>query len=69
VRLEYLDDCVRLEIHDDGVGLAARESGNPASNVHAGLRTIRQRLEALGGSFKLERPDPRGLVLTAEVPL
>jgi signal transduction histidine kinase len=68
VRLEYCEDAVKLVVRDDGVGLAAREEGAPALSLHTGLRTIRQRLEALGGSLDVQRCQPRGLLLTLVVP-
>jgi signal transduction histidine kinase len=69
VRLEYSDDMVKLAIRDDGIGLAAREDGTPGPNLHTGLRTIHERLKALGGSLEIERSEPRGLLLTSVVPV
>ncbi|MEA3076121.1 MAG: two-component system, NarL family, sensor kinase [Actinomycetota bacterium] len=69
VRLEYLPEETRLVVRDDGIGLAARDGGNPTAAIHTGLRTVGQRVAALGGSFELRRSEPRGLELTAAIPL
>jgi signal transduction histidine kinase len=55
VTLAYLDDSVRVEVLDDGMGfdLAAVEAGNESSGG-LGLFTVRERLEYFGGSLKAE---------------
>jgi len=52
---------LRLEIADDGVGGATE----PAQG---GLVGLRDRVEALGGTFTLESPDGHGTRITATIP-
>jgi signal transduction histidine kinase len=51
-----------VEIRNDGVGGAAPQSGS-------GLRGLVDRVEALGGSLRIESPPGGGTVLAAELPL
>ncbi len=59
VRLAQLDGRCVLEVHDDGCG-GSREEGN-------GLRGMRERVEALGGT--LQHDTSVGTRLTIELPL
>lgn len=59
MRLEQQNGSCRLEIHDDGVGIASGE-GN-------GLRGMRERVEMLGGT--LERFSQSGTMLVITLPL
>lgn len=68
VRLEFHPDGVELVIRDDGTDLATREQGQGGLGAHFGLRLVQRRLEALGGTLRIERPSPRGLELRASVP-
>jgi signal transduction histidine kinase len=56
------DGRVRIEIEDDGLGGA-----DPARGT--GLRGLSDRVEALGGTLRLESPAGGGTHLTAEIPL
>jgi signal transduction histidine kinase len=51
-----------LQVSDDGVGLAAERS-------ESGLRNVRRRAVDLGGTVDVRAGDPRGTVLTWQVPL
>lgn len=51
-----------VEIRDDGVGGAKPQSGS-------GLRGLVDRVEALGGTLRIESPPGGGTVLAAELPL
>jgi signal transduction histidine kinase len=70
VALEYSDDMVRLEIHDNGVGLDeealndASAIKNPASGF--GLMGMRERLAQWGGELKLTNED--GAKVEATIP-
>jgi signal transduction histidine kinase len=70
VTLEYGDDAVRLEIHDNGVGLDdealndANAIKNPASGF--GLMGMRERLAQWGGELKLTNED--GAKVEAAIP-
>jgi signal transduction histidine kinase len=53
-------EIVAVEVSDDGVGGADRDG--------SGLRGLRDRVEALGGVFRLESPATGGTRLAAEIP-
>ena len=57
-----VDDVVRIEVADDGVGGADVTIGT-------GLRGLADRIEALGGRFGLESAPGRGTRVWAEVPV
>ena len=57
---------VTLALSDDGQGLApdwAERTG------HYGLRWLTERVESLGGAFRLEAATPRGVALHVRIPL
>ena len=66
VRLEADAGVLRLEVVDDGSGLAPDWSNEEG---HHGLRWLAERVEALGGRFALEPVDPHGVRLVVCVPL
>jgi len=57
---------VRLTLLDDGSGLPPE---GLQRNGHYGLRWITERVESLGGTFKLASAEPRGALLEVRVPL
>ena len=63
--LERDPDQVRLVIEDDGTGMPAVRRGKPSF----GLRSMRERLGAVGGTLDLDSVIPNGTRLTAKVPL
>jgi signal transduction histidine kinase len=63
VRVQPLDDRVCVSIGDDGGGGAELGDGG------SGLAGLRDRVEALGGSFSLSSPLGQGTVLAVELPL
>jgi signal transduction histidine kinase len=65
VHLSYEIEAVRVEVHDDGSGIA---SGHPPSQGF-GLTGMRERAEQLGGRFDLESQPGRGTTVTAVIPL
>jgi len=54
-----------VAVSDDGVGLPAQWS-RPG---HFGLRGLAERLEHLGGKLEVRNREPRGVSLTAQIPL
>ena len=67
VRLEGFWDCVKLEICDDGEGFdVERASNNPASGM--GLRSMKERLKAMGGELTIASSPGDGTCLVATVP-
>jgi signal transduction histidine kinase len=63
VRLDVVDDEISLSVEDDGVGEAAVGGGG------SGLIGLKDRVEALGGTVEVERPDGKGTRLIVRIPL
>lgn len=64
VTLTYLPDAVALDIFDDGIGfIVDAEPGG------FGLPAMRQRVEALGGTFTVESAPGEGTVVAAQIPI
>jgi PAS domain S-box-containing protein len=61
VRLQRVDGRLVVEVIDDGIGGAGGEG--------SGLRGLADRVEALGGTLRLDSPPGSGTRLTAEIPL
>jgi len=61
--LSYLDDMVLIDIQDDGVGLQPPTSGS------FGLRSMRERVEALGGQMTVESEPGLGTTIAVSLPL
>lgn len=64
VRLELGTDCVRLEVADNGRGLAA----NPGPQ-RFGLLGMRERVAELHGTLELQSPPGGGVRISARLPL
>jgi len=62
VDLSLEDDCLRLQVRDDGVGGADPATGS-------GLRGLRDRVEAVDGHLELDSPPDGGTTLTVEIPV
>jgi signal transduction histidine kinase len=62
VRLARVEQTLRVEISDDGVGGADPSRGS-------GLRGMADRIESLDGQIELESPPGAGTTLRAELPL
>lgn len=60
---------VRLEVRDDGRGLAPgwREKAEHDGG-HYGLRWLQERVEVLGGRFSIDHASPRGVMLEVWLP-
>ncbi|MGY1771160.1 sensor histidine kinase [Blastococcus sp. SYSU D00813] len=71
IRLEAADGpagpAVRLVVEDDGVGLP--EGGAVSGDGHLGLRLLRERLEAAGGTVALRNGEDGGAVVDAVLPV
>jgi signal transduction histidine kinase len=65
VTLSHMDTAVVLDVHDDGVGFAPDE----ARSSSAGLRTMRERAEALGGTLTVEASPGEGTTVALELPV
>lgn len=65
IELQSTQERMRICVADDGVGLPAGWS-RPG---HFGLRGLAERVAHLGGTFTIVNRQPRGVRLTAEIPL
>jgi signal transduction histidine kinase len=68
VRVSVEDELVRAVVVDDGVGAGAA-SGERSDPGHLGVRSMRDRCEQLGGSFRLLAGSDGGTVVEARFPL
>jgi signal transduction histidine kinase len=62
IRIATEDSRLLVEVIDDGVGDARMSGGS-------GLRGLRDRVESLGGRFRVDSPPGHGTSLRAELPL
>src|ERR1700689_4942920 len=58
-------ELIVVTVADDGIGMPAQDCG-PG---HFGLRGLAERVAHLGGVFSIERSDPHGVRLNAQIPL
>ena len=79
VTLSYLGDEIALDVVDDGVGFrlpamggagagAGAEESSPAGFGGFGLRAIRQRAAALGGTVDIESAPGEGTAISVRIP-
>ncbi|GAB3677621.1 sensor histidine kinase [Actinocorallia lasiicapitis] len=64
VTLAFLDDAVTLDVADDGIGFA---EPTPGEGRGYGLRSMRDRLEAVGGTLAVESAPGGGTVIAATI--
>ena len=72
VTMELDGDRLRIHVHDDGRGfdLAAAETATSTKFASKfGLFSIRERMNALGGSFEIESAPHQGTTATLTLPL
>jgi signal transduction histidine kinase len=62
VRVAQVDECVRVDVEDDGVGGADPLRGS-------GLRGLADRVAALEGTLELESPPGEGTRISVVIPL
>jgi two-component system, NarL family, sensor histidine kinase UhpB len=65
VKVEASADSLRLEVTDDGIG-HVNQFHTPG---HFGVLGMRERAQALGGSFDLEQIEPAGVRVRVTLPL
>ncbi len=69
VTLSFVEDCVILDVRDDGIGIAMGAGRKSAAKEGGyGLALMRQRIEALRGSFAIETAPGEGTTVTAMLP-
>lgn len=69
VTLSYMSDLVALDVIDDGVGFDPDHKPADTPESGYGLRTMRERIEQLGGSLNIDSAPGEGTTLAAELPL
>lgn len=62
-------DILELTIFDNGCGIGAGDLAEDTVGEHFGLRSMRGRMEDLGGSFRVDGGNGRGTKVTAVLPL
>jgi signal transduction histidine kinase len=62
VRVRHADDCLEVEVVDDGVGGADPAAGS-------GLRGLEDRVAALGGSLSVHSPPGEGTTVVTRLPI
>jgi signal transduction histidine kinase len=62
VHVSVDDECLHVEIRDDGVGGAKASPGG-------GLDGLRDRIDALDGRFGVDSPPGGGTTVSVEIPL
>jgi len=65
VTVEYHDDHIRLHYTDNGKGLDS--SGEKLDGI--GIKNMESRIQAMEGTFQLNRTNPKGFEAEIEVPL
>ena len=60
---------IRLEIRDDGVGFNPTLQAKHRSTRHLGLLGMQERVNMLGGEFKLTSQEAKGTVISVSIPL
>ena len=68
VSLDYLDDEVLLDVHDDGVGFSPACTEGPTEAGGRGLPGMAERLRLVGGSLAVESETGSGCVVSAVMP-
>ena len=67
VRVEAAPDWLAIEVDDDGIGASGSAGANGAYGH--GIRGMRERVEALGGTFAAGPREVGGFSVTARIPL
>ncbi|MFK8025263.1 MAG: sensor histidine kinase [Ilumatobacter sp.] len=70
ITLSYLDHCVVLDVVDDGAGFVQGDTADRGDLTGGqGLRAIRHRIEAIGGTFDIETAAGSGTAVSAQIPI
>lgn len=67
VTLSYMDDVVALDVQDDGTGFDARRT--TATPAGVGMRSMRERVEELGGVLVVESAPGEGTTVAVTLPI
>ena len=69
ITLSYMNDLVALDVIDDGAGFDPERGPADTPEGGFGLRSMRERIEQLGGSLTIESAPGEGTTLVVELPL
>jgi len=69
VQIDYAEDLVMLTVTDDGKGFGAGRKAPRLAGTGAGLRNMRERMAAQGGTLVVDSTSGVGTVVRAELPL
>jgi len=69
VRIHKMEDCIRMELKDDGKSFNVENAMNLKGGKHLGLIGMRERLEMIGGRFSVRSAPGEGSTIVAEIPL
>lgn len=69
VTLTAQADRVKFEVRDNGIGSTLEERVRAAAHGHLGLRTMRTRVESLGGQFEFASAPGQGTRVSGWVPV
>jgi signal transduction histidine kinase len=71
ITLSYMDDCVALDVVDNGEGFDLARKGSVEAHVAGGfgLVAMRERIEQLGGALVVESTPGEGTALAVELPI
>lgn len=70
VTLSYMDDVIMLDVQDDGNGFEpTRTAAVDERFAGVGLRTMRERIEELGGRLLVESASKEGTTVVATLPI
>jgi signal transduction histidine kinase len=68
ISLDYLEDEVLLDVHDDGTGFRLDPGRRPSAAGGHGLSSMAERLRLAGGTLAVESEPGAGCVVSAAVP-
>ena len=66
--LDYRDGCWTLSVTDDGIGFAPNQPLRDDGKPNWGMLTMRERMEGVGGRFRVEPAPKRGTRVVFELP-
>jgi signal transduction histidine kinase len=69
--LSYLDDSIRVDVRDDGLGFEPESAGRARDGRQAGgfgLTSMRERLQSHGGTLTIETAAGQGTTIVAALP-
>ncbi len=69
VGIQKLPDGICMSIHDNGKSFQVHDPIHPRGSKHLGLLGMKERLEMVGGRFRVESAPGKGTTVQAQIPL